>query len=146
MTPAELCVQGARELLGVPWRHKGRNPVRGIDCIGLIVFAVAAGGIQMRDRTNYGREPWKDGLRGDIEAHFGAPVTAQAWRPGSVALLNWTVGDEQPAHVGILGNGTADVSLIHCFNSNGIMQTVEHDIDDRWRKLIVDVYWPWGDQ
>lgn len=144
MKAHELCVARARELVGVPWRHKGRNAARGIDCIGLVVFAVAAGGVQMRDRVNYGREPWKDGLRNDIEAHFGNPIEREQWRPGCVVLLNWAPGDQEPAHVGIFGNGTADVSLIHCYNSNGIMQTVEHDVDDRWRGLIVDAYWPWG--
>lgn len=145
MSPAERCVARARELIGVPWRHKGRNPARGIDCVGLAVIAVAAGGIVMRDRTNYGREPWKDGLRQDIEAHFGEPMPRDAWRPGGVVLLRWA-DHEEPGHIGITGNGTTDVSLIHCYNSSGIMQTVEHDIDDRWRKLIVDVYWPWGDE
>lgn len=144
MSPAELCVEKARSLVGVPWRHKGRNLSRGIDCIGLVVAAVAAGGIQMRDRTNYTRHAWQDGLRQDIQAHFGLPIPESKWAPGAVVILRWD-DEPEPAHVGILGNGTAGLSLIHCFNSEGIMRTVEHDIDERWRKRIVEAYWPWGD-
>lgn len=144
MSAARNCYLRARELVGTRWKHKGRNPAFGIDCIGLVILAVSAGGVAMRDRKNYGRDPWKDGLRGDIEAHFGAPVARDGWRAGSVVLLRWA-DHEEPAHVGILGEGVNGLTLIHCFNADSVMSTVEHDIDDRWRALIVDVYWPWGE-
>ena len=51
---AAAAVAEARSYVGCKWRHRGRSRF-GIDCVGLIVAATAAGGVQMRDRRDYGR-------------------------------------------------------------------------------------------
>lgn len=137
MTPAELCVAEARKHLGVKWRHRGRKPWA-VDCIGLVVLAVAAGGIQMRDRLDYGREPWKDGLQRELAEHFGEPVTDM--QPGDVVLMKWEQNPE-PAHVGIIGNHPdGGLSLIHSYSMTAVC---EHGIDPIWLSRIVEVYRPW---
>lgn len=137
MTPAQVCVAEARSWLGTKWRHRGRNRF-GIDCIGLIVHAVAAGGIQMRDRRDYGREPWKDGLQRELEEHFGAPVSDM--QPGDVLLMKWH-NQAGPAHVGIIGDYChGGLSLIHSYSLTAVC---EHRMDDEWLARIVGVYRPW---
>ncbi len=137
MTQQQLCVAEARSWLGTKWRHRGRNRF-GIDCIGLIVHAVAAGGIQMRDRRDYGREPWKDGLQREIEEHFGAPVSDT--QPGDVVLMRWH-NQDGPAHVGIIGDYChGGLSLIHAYSMTSVC---EHRMDDEWLARIVGVYRPW---
>lgn len=137
MTIQELCVAEARSWIGTKWRHRGRTRF-GIDCIGLIVHAVAAGGIQMRDRRDYGREPWKDGLRRELFEHFGEPVMDM--QPGDVALMQWH-NQAGPAHVGIVGDYRhGGLSLIHSYSLTSVC---EHGIDDEWRARIVEVFRPW---
>jgi len=136
MTPAQKCVAEARKYIGVKWRHRGRKPWA-IDCIGLVVMAVAAGGVTMRDRTNYGREPWLNGLEQEMREHFGEPV--DDWQPGDVVMLRW-YGRQEPAHLGILTDyAHGGLAIIH---SHSMTTVIEHRLDDYWQKLIVAVYRP----
>ena len=134
---AELCVAHARSLLGAPWRHRGRKPWA-IDCLGLVVLSVEAGGFPMRDRLDYGREPWADGLQREMREHFGEPVGE--WLPGDVALLRWDTHPD-PAHVAIIGDYPhGGLSLIHSYS---LVAVTEHRIDEQWQSRIVEVYRPW---
>lgn len=135
MTPAELRVQEARKYLGVKWRHRGRKDWA-LDCIGLVVRAVAAGGLVMRDRRDYGREPWKDGLRQEMREQLGEPVTD--WQPGDIALMSWD-GAHEPSHVGVLGDSPHGLTIIHSYS---LLAVSEHRIDDQWRRRITEVYRP----
>ena len=138
LTPAQRCVAHARTLLGAKWRHRGRKPWA-IDCIGLVVLSVAAGGIQMRDRTNYGREPWKDGLRQELIDHFGPPIEGD-WQPGDIALIRFQDHPE-PGHVGIIADyAFGGLSLIHSYS---LVSVTEHRIDENWLAAIIEVYRPW---
>ena len=131
MTPAELCVAHARTYIGTKWRHRGRKPWA-IDCVGILVLSVAAGGVQMRDRRDYGREPWKDGLQRELDEHFGQPV--EDMRPGDVVLIQWR-DTPAPSHVGILADyAHGGLSLIHSLMRS--RRVVEHRIDDAWRARI----------
>lgn len=137
LLPAQRAVAEARSYIGVKWRHRGRTRL-GIDCIGLVVKAVAAGGIDMRDRRDYGREPWKDGLRRELQEHFGDPVTDM--QPGDVVLMRWDQ-DPEPAHVGVIGDYPhGGLSLIHSYS---LISVTEHRIDEVWQRRIVEVFRPW---
>jgi hypothetical protein len=110
-----------------------------VDCLGLLVLSLAAAGYDVsRDRVDYGREPWRDGLRQALQSHFGAPVTP--WRVGDVALIKWD-NQQEPAHLGILGDYPyGGFSLIHAYSAVAV---TEHRLDEVWRKRIVEVYRPW---
>lgn len=133
---AAAAIAEARSYLGVKWRHRGRTRF-GIDCIGLLVAAVEAGGVPMSDRRDYGREPWRDGLEGAIAERLGGPVTVE-WMPGDVALMRWENRPEA-GHVGIIGSDQYGLTLIHCHSMSSV---IEHRIDDSWRRLILGVYRP----
>lgn len=133
---AVAAVAEARSYLGVKWRHRGRTRF-GIDCIGLLVAAVEAGGVPMNDRRDYGREPWRDGLEGAIAERLGDPVADQ-WLPGDVALMRWENRPEA-GHVGIIGSDQYGLTLIHCHSMSSV---IEHRIDEHWRRLILGVYRP----
>ncbi|MFP5422467.1 MAG: glycoside hydrolase [Gammaproteobacteria bacterium] len=136
MTPQDKCVAEARKYIGAKWRHRGRKPWA-LDCIGLIVASVHAGGAPVEDRTDYGLEPWKDGLQADLERQFGEPVAD--WLPGDIALMRRDGGTE-PAHVGVLADSPyGGLALIHSYRMVGV---TEHRIDEHWRELIVAVYRP----
>lgn len=140
MTPIELCVAHARSCVGTKWRHRGRKPWA-VDCVGLLVLSVAAGGIVMRDRIDYGRDPWNEGLEREMQSHFGDPV--DDIRVGDVVLIRWK-GKPAPSHVGIIGDYChGGLSIIHAHNDFGV---AEHRLDEGWRSMIVSAYRPWGDE
>lgn len=134
----EVMLRTARSLLGAKWRHLGRKPWA-IDCIGIVIVSLRAGGIFMQDRTNYGREPWKDGLEHDMQLHFGSPLPVSARKAGDIVLMK---EDNTPAagHVGVI---TEVDSVIHSYSETGV---VEHGIDSVWLSRMTCVYRPnWGE-
>lgn len=131
----QACVDAARALVGTPWRHRGRNE-RGIDCIGLIVAALRAGDFPIKDRIDYGREPWADGLRRELSGQFGEPLQESAWQPGDIVLFD--LPGKEPCHVGILADYRfGGLSLIHAHSRHNV---AEHGLDGLWRRLLVEVY------
>lgn len=133
---AAKAVETARSYLGTKWRHRGRSKYS-IDCIGLIVAAVEAGGHPMNDRIDYGREPWRDGLEAAMFERFGDPVQGE-WRPGDVVMMRWESRPEA-GHVGLIGGTDKALTLIHC---HSMSEVIEHGIDMHWMRLILAVYRP----
>lgn len=52
MSQRDAFVAAARSMLGVKWRHQGRQPWA-VDCLGLIVLAMRAAGREVQDREGY---------------------------------------------------------------------------------------------
>lgn len=135
---AEKAIAEARSYVGCKWRHRGRSRF-GIDCIGLLVASMAAGGVEMRDRRDYGRTPWMDGLEQEMRDHFGDPIPLADAQPGDVVLMRWDDRSE-PSHVGILADSRhARLALIHSYS---LTQVIEHDLDTVWSDRIVMVFRP----
>ena len=132
---ASTIVQAARQLIGKPFRHRGRGPVY-YDCGGVVAHACIAAGIVPHDIALYGREPHNDGLRSAMVATFGDPVDAATMRAGDVLLMRFV---EHPHHLAIVGDHPAGgLSMIHADGSVG--RVVEHRIDSMWAGRIIEVY------
>lgn len=129
----------ARYLLSrkTPWRHRGRTET-GLDCIGLVVFCLRCAGYEPKDRLNYGREPWKDGLRGELRRHCGPPLTSlEDARPGDIGLFQFTHMAE-PSHVGLLATYRhGGLSVIH---ASSMYAVAEHGLKDVKFMKLVEVY------
>lgn len=129
-------VKGARQFIGCQWRHRGRSKY-GIDCIGLVVKAMQYAGFEMTDRVDYGREPWRDGLRSELINHFGEPLVLSEMQPGDVVLMKWE-SQPAPAHVGIIGaHPFGGLTVIHSYSE---IRVTEHRIDAEWLARMVEVY------
>ncbi len=135
MYNAEDAVAEARRHIGARWVHRGRS-IHSVDCIGLLVAAVRAGGIDIADRIDYSRAPWRNGLEREMRLRFGDPVDDM--RAGDVALIQFD-SKREPSHVGIITNGLHGLGLIH---STTMLSVAEHDIDDDWKRKIVMVFRP----
>lgn len=134
-------LSAARSYVGARWRHRGRSRY-GVDCIGLVVLSLAAAGVQMRDRLDYGREPWRDGLDRELREHFGAPVVGM--QPGDVVSLRGP-GQPEPGHVGVIASAPAGyLTLIHSYNADSNTRVVEHRLDREWLGRIHRVYRPFS--
>lgn len=123
----------ARALIGVPWRHQGRNIAVGIDCVGLIVHALQLAD----DYTAYGRDPHEGQLEAELARRFGASLPATCMQPGDVVAMAFA---GPVRHVGLVAGSALGLSLIHTDSSVG--QVTEHPIDARWQSRIRGVYRP----
>lgn len=130
-----LAITEARTYLNCKWRHRGRSHF-GIDCIGLIVNAMAAADFHMNDRLDYSRTPFKDGLEKELQDHFGEPVSDL--KAGDVVLMKWD-GDTEPSHVGLIAEDQNGLTIIHSYS---MISVSEHCISADWFRRIVKTYRP----
>ena len=132
---AIAAVSEARRYIGARWSHRGRS-LYAVDCIGIVVAAVRAGGVPFVDRLDYSRVPWRNGLEHELRVRFGEPVDDM--RVGDIALVQFEKKRE-PSHVGIITDGMHGLGLIHSTTMDSVS---EHDIDDYWLQRIVMVFRP----
>lgn len=132
-----MLYEAARRYLDVPFMHQGRNPARGIDCIGLLRLAAKDAGLDLaaHDRRDYGIDPAHGLLQHHLQAAFGAPLAAPTIQPDDIVAMRY----EGPVrHVGIIGEREGALSLIHTDAKHG--KVVEHVLVPKRRSLIVSVY------
>lgn len=131
----------ARARVGVKFRHQGRSATH-LDCIGLMVTALADAGTICDDRRAYGRDPARDDLRSALCQHFGPPVAIapdlSGIEPGDIALMAWHL---RPQHVAVFGDyAHGGLSLIHADAQFGAV--VEHAFAAPWIDRVKEVYRP----
>ncbi len=131
MTQIETMIAAARACAGTPFHHQGRVAGVGLDCIGLIVVAMQAAGLPVRDRLDYGRRPDGASLVAALEDHGMKRVTGEI-KAGDVLLFRY---DHQPQHVAL---ATSADTMIHAFAVAG--RVVETGIGAYWRRRLVGVY------
>lgn len=127
---AERTIATARACIGVPFHHQGRNPAAGLDCIGLVIHALRAVGMNVQDRADYARRPDGVSLIAAIEAHGATKV--EEIMAGDILVFRY---GGQPQHVAL---ATAQTKLIHSFAPAG--RVVETNIGDYWRRRLVGIY------
>lgn len=136
-----MTIEGsARALVGVKWKHQGRDPRIGVDCAGLVKIALEANGYVIRDRSDYGTDP--DGsLTAEVTRVLGPPVATSGGdlQPCDVVLMQFA--PNRPRHVGIIGSHAQGATLIHAYNL-GPKRVVEVLLDARWRAYIIGVWRP----
>ncbi len=121
----------ARACVGAGFRHQGRNPAQGLDCVGLIVYVAKALGLSDFDLTDYKKIPGKEAITRHVTA-AGYPEHPKAdMRPGDVLILRFGRYLEHSAIV-------SDRGIIHaCEKYGGV---VEHGLDEEWRSRIISVH------
>ena len=127
----ERCLARARALIGVPWRHQGRDPCIGLDCVGLLVLAL---GVKEDALPSYSREPHAGVLEGALAHYLGPARSADApWRSGDIAVLAY---GGALRHCGLLADDASGggFSLIHTDTRLG--RVTEHPLDRRWQRRI----------
>lgn len=122
-------------MLGTAWRHQGRSPVHGVDCIGLVVVAAWSAGLvgerELTRQVHYGRLPLPGQLEAEL-APYTTPVEAPA--PGDLALIAWRTGGAVN-HVGIVAALDGRPSLIHALAT--VKRVVEVELTEEVRRMIV---------
>lgn len=135
MTHVRLDI-AAKRYIGVPFRHQGRNPSVGIDCVGLLVLSArdcGYGSLSDYDGTSYDRNP----ARGELERRIGRALTPYPeLLPGCVVCMDFF---GKVRHVGIISQlDDGRLGLIHSYNKPP--RVVENGINERWMDFIKSVY------
>lgn len=135
----------ARQFVDVPFKHQGRNPAVGVDCVGLGVLYLRACGYQVPDRTDYGRDP--DGtLRRELTRTLGDPVAegpgcCKHAEPGDLLSLRFAnLGHVPERHVAIASELYGQPALIHADSSPTIAKVCEHPMDATWQRRVIGVW------
>ena len=138
-------VKSARRYIGVPFRHRGRNPKVGFDCVGFPRHVYLEHGHEIEDVKHYGREPHNDGLveaciRGLGEPVKVAPVRREDLQVGDVCIQRFEI---YPHHVFIVGDydHPGELSCIHADGGQGqFSRVVEVRLSDERISLITHVF------
>ena len=122
----------ARQCLGTPFRHQGRQVGVGLDCAGVAIHVARAIGVAHLDVSGYGRTPAHGQLEQALEdqpclERVPSPYDRQ---PGDLLLMRFA---RDPQHLAICAGET----MIHGWESVG--RCVEHPLDATWRRRIVAV-------
>lgn len=141
MTIHEQVVEEARKWKGTPFKHQGRKPGIGCDCVGLLI-GIAGSVLGVRDTFDYqyGRDPNNWAIKKELDS---SPVLfckedKHDIAVGDIAIFH--LGKHQiPHHVGIISD-YSDISfgIIHCYQNIG--RVVEHRMNDVWKKRIMYLY------
>jgi NlpC/P60 family len=129
---------------GTSFRHRGRNPERGLDCAGLVKLAYLDNGVDLPDFTHYGREPFNNGLETHVEKALGAavlvaPIRESDLRHGDVIIFRFHVN---PHHMAIVATveygGQPALNIIHADGMS--KRVVEHRLTPDMVKRITHVH------
>jgi cell wall-associated NlpC family hydrolase len=100
---AEAFIDAARSYLGVPWVHQGRSR-KGVDCVGLVVLAMRAIGIDAPLSANYGRMQDYRQARRYLEQYCCRVGSAE---PGDIVLFK----NSQTLHMAIVTKAELGVPM-----------------------------------
>lgn len=127
-------VAAARQCLGTPFRHQGRVPGVGLDCLGLILHVGASVGHPLTAPRAYAHDPANYNLLAGAEQNqcLDRVRDLSALQAGDILLIQ--IG----AHVRHMAIYTGD-TMIHVWGG-GVGKVCEHGIDLRWRRRVVAAY------
>lgn len=122
----------ARELVGTPFRHQGRVPGRGLDCLGVIVCVGRALKLFSHDRRDYPRvAPDGETLFREVARAGFTPIDPALAGPGDVYVMAMT---RDPQHVALV----TDRGILHAWLA--ARAVVEHGLDEFWASRIVAAF------
>jgi cell wall-associated NlpC family hydrolase len=122
----------ARTYIGTPFRHQGRTPGHGLDCIGVMVCIGRELGLFDYDLPHYPRLPHGDMALLPHVARAGfRPLTICAAQPGDVLVFRVL---REPQHVALL----TDCGVLHAWLQAGAV--VEHRLEPFWQSRMVGAF------
>ena len=129
--PSQRIFLTARRCVGSPFRHQGRVPEQGLDCVGLIVYVSKVLGLGAFDRAVYKKIPGREAISRYAGMAGFKRLPKTSIRPGNVVILKFGRCLEHAAIV-------SDRGIIHACEKYG--KVVEHGLDEAWRFRIISVY------
>lgn len=144
MYTREDIVKAARSLLGTRFRHQGRSPETGVDCVGFLVAIarIIDYPFEIYDLREYRRTPQPSVLIPLLGKNM-LEIPLEDVGVGDVYLM--TAGGRKPRHTAIKATDVTDYergkvpTLIHALNKPGVNRVVEHPVS-QWEQGFVKGY------
>ncbi len=140
MISRENIISAARELIGVPYLHQGRNVRTGIDCVGLLVLiGQIIGYEEIHDLADYRRVPSSSTLLEFLKRNLDE-ISLEQIQAGDFVLM--TLGGRKARHTAVISSLETDLvkgkepMLIHALNDGNITRVIEQPVK-RWQHLFV---------
>ncbi|MBX9636508.1 MAG: C40 family peptidase [Nitrosomonas sp.] len=115
----QLIIQYARECVGTPFLHQGRECGVGLDCVGVVCHVANKIGLEYTDISGYPRIPRPAVLLGALGQHLEA-IPQNESMPGDVVAIKMA-RSHMIIHCGIL----TDYGIIHAVHHVGkVVETV----------------------
>lgn len=125
-------VTHAKNCVGTPYHPQGRLFGKGLDCIGLLIYAAGESGYKVVDFKRYNEEPGQPELFHYLDLNFDE-IELDDRQPGDI-LVFWYNKRDSEQHIGI----QSDVGLVHTYQSVG--RVVEHSMPEFWEKRLMRAY------
>ncbi|WP_375272829.1 peptidoglycan endopeptidase [Sphingomonas sp.] len=122
----ERVAAAARALVGVRFRAQGRDPALGLDCVGVALAALRAGGVRVAVRADYALRS----ARWDARDEPAGLVRCDGGEPGDVLLLRVDATQLHVAVRTLSGIVHADAGLRRVVERVGV---VEWPVVAAWR-------------
>jgi hypothetical protein len=138
VTTTEL-IKAARSLLGVKFRHQGRDPETGLDCLGLVEYSVYLKGLITAEQFTkaYQAEPFNNMLEKGLKARLDE-VPLREVRDADIYLLRFR---QEPQHVGFAATRNNERTIIHCLRTeSGANNCVIEETLQRWERHLVKAF------
>ena len=122
----------ARQCLGTPFRHQGRQVGVGLDCAGVAIHVAQSIGAECFDVDGYGTVPANGELERALDAQPCLQQVELADRQaGDLLLMRFSA---EPQHLAIFAGET----IVHAYEAVG--KCCEHRLSSAWGSRIVRVY------
>ena len=131
-------VREARALLGTPFRHQGRDPASGLDCLGLLEYLAFRLWGRVMPPRQYRRRPDGAELLAGLQAELREIPVAGA-RAGDAVLIVLPRHDVA-RHVGLLSDGPYELEMIHAFETDTPGSVIAEPYRGWKRKLTVRAF------
>ncbi len=117
-------------MMGTKFRHQGRVPGVGVDCVGVVVCALKAAGGLVNDKTDYSRIPSNGVLVKSIKEHCDQ-INRSEVTLGDIMLFHF---GHEPQHVAVI-TSMDPITLTHAYSSSG--KVVKNGFDDVWERRLI---------
>jgi cell wall-associated NlpC family hydrolase len=128
MTQRQDIIEFARSLVGTRFKHQGRLPGAGLDCIGVIAVTAQHFGFTYHDMSGYSNRPDGVTLLREFRKCL-VEIEAREVQCGDV-LTFWCEAPNKVQHAAI----ASDRGMIH--STIEFRRVVEHRMDDFWRQRL----------
>jgi len=134
MATSNDVVNVARRMVGTRWRHQGRAPGIGLDCVGVVVCTGRELGVLDYDLREYPRHAAVNGFMDYFRAH-GNEIALRKVHPGAVLALQEKTF---PCHCGIVASDVHGLTLIHAYAPR--RRVVEERLTPEWWAKVLAVF------
>lgn len=132
-TVAEVC-ETARSLIGVPYRHRGRQPQHSLDCVGVLAVTLRSHDLCSHDLPDYAAWRTDDTLIRELDACLIRAGDDDLEEVLHGFVVGFAIGRHH-MHVGVAVPHATGTGMVHACLRRG--KVIEHVLDEKWARRLV---------